>query len=45
MPGGSPNFPDERSIEALYQSLEALFEAVRTSFDGRTLREFYNQYV
>lgn len=25
MPGGSPSFPDEASIEALYESVEALF--------------------
>ena len=45
MPGGSPTFPDEASIEALYDSLEALFEAAAATFAGRTLHEFHVHYT
>jgi hypothetical protein len=41
MPGGSPTFPDERSIENLYRDLECLFAAVRGRFVGATLAEFH----
>jgi len=41
MPGGSPTFPDERSIESLYRDLECLFAAVRGRFVGATLKEFH----
>jgi hypothetical protein len=41
MPGGSPNFPEERDVEALYDDLEALFERVQHRFAGRTLAEHY----
>jgi hypothetical protein len=40
MPAGSPNFPDEASIERLYADLEALFERTSTLFSGATLAEF-----
>ena len=40
MPGGSPYFRDERSIETLYEHLEVLFAAVAQSFVGMTLGEF-----
>ena len=45
MTGGSPTFPDDRSIETLYESLEALFEATRDTFVGRTLSEFHDVHV
>ena len=41
MPGGSPNFRDERDIERLYDDLEALFSFVDARFAGRTLAEHY----
>ncbi len=44
MPGGSPRFPDERSIEKLYEDLEALFEAASRLFVGATLQEFHRDY-
>lgn len=40
MPGGSPTFRTEASIERLYDHLEVLFEAIRGSFQGRTLTAF-----
>ncbi|MDA9859198.1 hypothetical protein N9D23_13845 [Rubripirellula sp.] len=40
MPGGSPRFPTERTIEKLYDDLEALFEAAHPAFRGLTLAEF-----
>jgi len=45
MPGGSPTFPDEASIEALYESLDVLFQAAAASFTGRTLGEFHDLHV
>lgn len=44
MPGGSPRFQDERSIERLYEHMEALFEAAGRLFVGATLREFHRDY-
>lgn len=40
MPGGSPTFPNEQSIEQLYNDLEKLFAYVSQFFDGRTLAEY-----
>lgn len=34
MPGGSPTFPDDRSIEILYEHLAELFTEVRKHFTG-----------
>jgi hypothetical protein len=42
MPGGSPTFPDEGSIEALYADLELLFGRARGAFHGATLSEFHD---
>jgi hypothetical protein len=44
MPGGSPTFPDERSIERLYRQMRALFQAARGRFDPLTLSEFARRY-
>lgn len=41
MPGGSPTFPDEASIERLYDDLEQLFAAAQVRFTGATLAEFH----
>ena len=40
MPGGSPSFPDEASIEALYEDLEAVFSRAAKYFQGQTLAAF-----
>jgi len=41
MPGGSPTFRDERSIEGLYEDLEAVFEEVRSlKLAGMTLAQY-----
>jgi hypothetical protein len=44
MPGGSPTFPSEESIESLYRDLELLFKAASTDFRGAMLSEFYESY-
>ena len=41
MPGGSPTFQTEQSIEKLYQDMEALFAQVEGRFVPQTLSEFY----
>lgn len=40
MPGGSPWFPNEESIEHLYHDLTILFDMVSRSFDGMTIGDF-----
>lgn len=41
MPGGSPSFPDEQSIEKLYRSLERLFaDAQQQGYVGCKLSEY-----
>jgi hypothetical protein len=40
MPGGSPRFPSARSIQRLYEDLEAVFEKAEGLFLGKTLAEF-----
>ena len=44
MPGGSPMFPRSDDIERLYDDMEALFAAASRSFEGLTLREYYDRY-
>lgn len=41
MPGGSPTFRDEASIEQLYADLEALFAHLAPRCQGQTLAGFY----
>lgn len=43
MPRGSPTFPDERSIEAMYADLEILFAEIDRAFVGTTLCDYYGQ--
>lgn len=43
MPGGSPTFPDNRSIETLYGELEALFQSVQRRFRAATLSQFHDE--
>jgi hypothetical protein len=45
MPGGSPTFRTESSIEKLYADLEALFEAASGHFRGATLSEFHDAWI
>jgi hypothetical protein len=45
MPGGSPTFANSDHIEALYEDLEALFEATRDRFAGSTLAEFHSRAI
>ncbi|MCC6125931.1 MAG: deacetylase [Pirellulales bacterium] len=40
MPGGSPFFPDDKSIERLYRRLESLFALAAKHFRGMTLEAF-----
>ena len=41
MPGGSPTFRTDESIERLYDDLEILFEQASRTFQGLTLGEIY----
>lgn len=44
MPGGSPSFKDEKSIETLYSVIEQIFEkATSLGYKGKTLREYAEQ--
>lgn len=45
MPGGSPNFVSEKSIEKLYDDMEALFSRACNHFDGCTLKEYYEKHL
>lgn len=40
MPGGSPYFRSQRSVDSLYCDMEALFALARDHFKGETLAEF-----
>jgi hypothetical protein len=44
MPGGSPTFPDESSIEKLYADLEILFDRARRHFVGATLKAYRSSF-
>jgi hypothetical protein len=44
MPGGSPKFPSERSIETLYRHMEELFWFAQDTFAGLTLHEYYERF-
>lgn len=41
MPGGSPSFPDEESVEKLYENLEILFGIISKKFVGETFESYY----
>jgi sugar phosphate isomerase/epimerase len=46
MPGGSPYFPTEESIEALYERFDALFShAAERGARAATLRDFAERYT
>lgn len=42
MPGGSPTFPNNESIEKLYEHMRILFEVATQYYRGVTLQEYYN---
>jgi hypothetical protein len=44
MPGGSPTFRTDASIETLYEHLERLFEHTTRFFDGATLAQFHDAF-
>ena len=43
MPGGSPSFPDEESIEKLYTDLNILFDRLSRDYSGTSLYDYYEQ--
>jgi hypothetical protein len=45
MPGGGPRFPTDRSIEVLYDTLEALFASARKGFAACTLSEYCQRFM
>jgi hypothetical protein len=45
MPGGSPTFPTESSVEHLYADIEALFASAHQQFVGQTLAEYYHSFA
>ena len=44
MPGGSPTFRTERSIDVLYDHLECLFEGAQAHYRGLTLGQFRDDF-
>jgi hypothetical protein len=44
MPGGSPTFRTEASIEALYRDMDALFAYASARFGGETLADFARRW-
>lgn len=44
MPGGSPTFKSEESIDKLYDTIEQLFERATSQFEGQTLSEYYYSF-
>lgn len=44
MPGGSPTFKSEKSVEKLYSDLEEVFSFTSNCFEGMTLTEYYQRF-
>lgn len=42
MPGGSPSFKDEKSIELLYKDINTLFEKASDKYKGITLADYHS---
>ena len=42
MPGGSPTFESNESIEKLYDDLEILFYELSKEYEGCSLKEYYD---
>jgi len=45
MPGGNPRFQTEAAIESLYHDIEQVFQAAARSFQGKTLKEYYEAFA
>ncbi|MBR0935657.1 hypothetical protein [Bradyrhizobium jicamae] len=45
MPGGSPYFPTDESVEKLYRDLNELFSQVAKHFVGSTLAEYHDRVL
>lgn len=45
MPGGSPTFPDQDSVETLYNHLQIVFDHISENYVGCTLEEYYRRYL
>lgn len=45
MPGGSPTFATQESIERLYEDLIAVFDAATAHFSGCTLKEYRGRFA
>ena len=45
MAGGSPYFRTNEDIETLYDDLEKLFSTIAKNFEGKTLKEFYSDFI
>ena len=43
MPGGSPTFKTEESIEKLYENLTILFKKISLNYTGATFSEYYKE--
>lgn len=43
MPGGSPTFRDEDSVEIMYKNLEILFAHISENFAGSTFKDYYEK--
>lgn len=44
MPGGSPTFQTNQSIDDLYSNLKSLFSEAADAFEGETLSGYYEQF-
>ncbi len=45
LPGGSPTFRTQRSVEGLYADMERLFASAAGRLEGRTLAEYHDHWV
>jgi len=45
MPGGSPKFKTESSIDQLYDCLDSLFKKASLTFEGCTLSEYHEKFI
>ncbi|SMF02290.1 polysaccharide deacetylase family protein [Pseudogulbenkiania subflava] len=45
MPGGSPTFKDEASIDRLYQDLRKFFDHISKRCNGQTLSQYHDHFV
>lgn len=45
MPNGSPYYTDENAIEMLFENLDLIFEYISNSYEGKTLAEYYKEFI